>query len=142
MKLSDTRNAFGAALLLGMSVAAAAQQAPPQPTPTPAAPSIVFPSQVELVTVDAVVTDKKNAPIENLTKESFTVFEDGKPQEITSFEAVILPPAPSRLPEPPAPFPRTRAPRVAPVAPSSSSSMTSTSIPSRPTERRPRSTSS
>jgi|CXWL01.1.fsa_nt_gi VWFA-related protein len=98
MKLSDTRNAFGAALLLGMSVAAAAQQAPPQPTPTPATPSIVFPSQVELVTVDAVVTTKKNVPIENLTRESFTVFEDGKAQEITSFEAVILPPSQSVAP--------------------------------------------
>jgi VWFA-related protein len=40
------------------------------------------------------VTDKKNNPIENLSRESFQVFEDGKPQAITSFEAVVLPPSP------------------------------------------------
>ena len=94
MKLSDIRSAIGAALILGLSAFASAQDAPPQPTPPPAAPSIQFPSTVELVTVDAVVTDKKNNPIENLTRDAFKVFEDGKPQEITSFEAVVLPPAP------------------------------------------------
>jgi VWFA-related protein len=55
---------------------------------------------VELVTVDAVVTDKKNNPIEGLSRDSFKVFEDGKPQEITSFEAVILPPAPPSVQTP------------------------------------------
>ena len=93
MKLFLNRNAFGAALFLGLGVIAAAQDASPKPSPTPPAPSIQFPSAVELVTVDAVVTDKKNVPIENLTRDLFTVFEDGKPQDITSFEAVVLPPA-------------------------------------------------
>ena len=98
MKLFDSRRAFGAALFAGAAAMASAQGAPnPAPTATPGAqalPSIQFPSAVELVTVDAVVTDKKNVPIENLTKDSFQVFEDGKPQTIASFEAVILPPAP------------------------------------------------
>ena len=96
MKLFDSPNAFRAAVLLGLGVFASAQTAPPQPAPsaTPPGPSIQFPSAVELVTVDAVVTDKKNNPIENLTRESFQVFEDGKPQVITSFEAVVLPPSP------------------------------------------------
>ncbi len=101
MKLFDSKNAFGAALFVGWGVLAAAQGTPPQPVPsaTPVAPSIQFPSAVELVTVDAVVTDKKNLPIENLTRESFKVFEDGKPQEIASFEAVVLPPAPPSAPK-------------------------------------------
>src|SRR6188768_1018082 len=95
MKLFETGNLGGAALVLGWSVLAFGQGTSPQPAPTPTpAASIQFPSQVELVTVDAVVTDKKNVPIESLTRDSFRVFEDGKPQEITSFEAVILPPSP------------------------------------------------
>ena len=93
--LFDSPNAFRAAVLLGLGVLASAQTAPPQPSPspTPAGPAIQFPSAVELVTVDAVVTDKKNNPIESLTRDAFQVFEDGKPQAITSFEAVVLPPS-------------------------------------------------
>ncbi len=101
MKLFDTRNAFAAALLMGVGALARAQGAPPpQPTPsaTPTESSIMFPSGVDLVTVDAVVTDKKNAPVESLTRESFQVFEDGKPQSIASFEAIVLPPAPPTEP--------------------------------------------
>ncbi len=100
MKLFDSQNAFRATVLTGLGVFASAQGALPQATPSPAPPgqSIQFPSAVELVTVDAVVTDKKNAPIENLTRDSFQVFEDGKPQTITSFEAVVLPPSPSTAP--------------------------------------------
>lgn len=95
MKLFEARNAKGAALLIGWSVIAFAQTAPPQPSPaaSPQEPAMQFPSAVELVTVDAVVTDKKNNPIENLSRESFQVFEDGKPQAITSFESVVLPPS-------------------------------------------------
>jgi VWFA-related protein len=101
MKLFDPRNASRAAALLGLGVLASAQAAPPQaaPGPTPPNTSIQFPSAVEVVTVDAVVTDKKNVPIENLTRDSFQVFEDGKPQTISSFEAVILPPAPPSGPQ-------------------------------------------
>ena len=100
MKLFAKANLGGAFLILGLGVLAFAQGSgtPPAPTPSPTtapeAPAIQFPSAVELVTVDAVVTDKKNVPIENLTLDSFKVFEDGKPQTISSFEAVILPPAP------------------------------------------------
>lgn len=73
----------------------------PSPSPSPQTPSITFPSAVDLVTVDAVVTDKKNAPIEGLKRESFQVFEDGKPQDIVSFEAVVLPAAPTSGPRKP-----------------------------------------
>ena len=93
MKLLETRTFLLAGLSLSCAWSAAAQQATPaSPTPPPA--SIVFPSAVDLVTVDVVVTDKKNVPIERLSKDAFKVLEDGKPQEIVSFEAVILPPTP------------------------------------------------
>jgi len=44
--------------------------------------------------VDVVVTDKKGAPVAGLTREDFTVTEDGAPQEIASFEAVHRPAGP------------------------------------------------
>ncbi|MBK5254613.1 MAG: VWA domain-containing protein [Vicinamibacteria bacterium] len=102
MKLFDIRCAFGAAWMVGAALLVSAQDAPPppQPTATPAAgtPAIVFPAAVELVTVDAVVTDKKNVPIESLTRDQFQVFEDGKLQNIASFEAVVLPASPHEGP--------------------------------------------
>lgn len=107
MKLFETRKALGASLLpsllFGATLCVSAQDAPPQPAPTAAQePAMVFPSAVELVTVDAVVTDKENLPIEGLTRDQFQVFEDGKPQAIASFEAVVLPASPG------VPAPRTR----------------------------------
>ena len=60
----------------------ASQQTPPAPT---------FPSGVEVVTVDAVVLDKRGTPIVGLTQDDFKVSEEGRPQAITSFEAVVLP---------------------------------------------------
>lgn len=55
-----------------------------QATPT-------FPSGVALVTVDAVVVDNKGNPVAGLTKDDFVLQEDGQPQEIANFEAVVLP---------------------------------------------------
>jgi VWFA-related protein len=46
-----------------------------------------FPSEVELITVDAVVVDDKGQPVSGLTREDFQISEDGKPREIASFEA-------------------------------------------------------
>ena len=68
-----------------------ASQAPPQ-----------FPAQIEQVTVDVVVVDKKGAPVTDLKAADFTVTEDGAPQAISSFEAVQAPATPSAtLPERP-----------------------------------------
>jgi VWFA-related protein len=50
----------------------------------------VFPSTVDLVTVDAVVLDKAGRPVRGLKAEDFVIEEDGKPQEIASFEAIDL----------------------------------------------------
>jgi Ca-activated chloride channel family protein len=43
---------------------------------------------VALVTVDVVVTDATGRPVTTLTKDDFEVYEDGKLQEIRSFEPV------------------------------------------------------
>jgi VWFA-related protein len=42
---------------------------------------------VRRVVLDVVVTDPKGAPVPGLTKQDFAVAEDGKPQEILSFDA-------------------------------------------------------
>ena len=58
-----------------------------------------FPSRVELVTVDVVVFDDRGNPVEGLTRDDFTIREDGRPQPVATFEAVALqesPPAPRR----------------------------------------------
>jgi VWFA-related protein len=46
-----------------------------------------FPSGVELITVDAVVLDTNGRPVPGLARDDFVVKEDGRPQEIASFEA-------------------------------------------------------
>jgi VWFA-related protein len=50
-----------------------------------------FPSQVDLVTVDAVVLDAKGDLVRGLTADDFVLFEDGRPQAIASFEAFEAP---------------------------------------------------
>ncbi|HEY2943180.1 MAG TPA: VWA domain-containing protein, partial [Vicinamibacteria bacterium] len=73
----------------------------PSPSPSPEAGTPSFPAQVELVTVDLVVTDKKGVPIPDLKATDFAVSEDGDPQSIASFEAVQLPATPSGTPKAP-----------------------------------------
>ncbi len=70
----------------------------PAASPAPAADgTLTFPSQLELVTVDAVVVDKKNGAITDLTKDDFVILEDNEPQTIASFEAIQVPPAPAAV---------------------------------------------
>ncbi|HET7295461.1 MAG TPA: VWA domain-containing protein [Vicinamibacteria bacterium] len=73
---------FACAVLLAPP--APAQQ--PTPTPSPAPPT--FAAEIEQVTVDAVVTDKKGNPVTDLTPADFAITEDGKPQEVVNFEAI------------------------------------------------------
>ena len=53
----------------------------PAPQATPS-----FPAEVEVITVDVVVVDKDGRPVTGLTRDEFRVLEDGKSQEIVSFE--------------------------------------------------------
>ena len=58
-----------------------------------------FPAQADAITADVVVVDKDDRPVRGLTREDFTLFEDGKPQTIVAFEAREIATAPA-LPVP------------------------------------------
>lgn len=49
-------------------------------------PAATFKVQVKLVSVFVSVTDERGAPIGNLTKDNFNLFEDGIPQSISVFD--------------------------------------------------------
>ena len=78
-----------AAIALSGTVALRSQQIPQPPTPT-------FRAGVEVVEVDAFVTDEKGNPVRGLTADDFEVFERGQRQTITTFAAVDIPPSPGR----------------------------------------------
>lgn len=58
-------------------------------TPGPQTPT--FRVNVENVEVDAVVTDRDGQFVRGLTKDDFQIFEDGKPQPISTFAIVDIP---------------------------------------------------
>jgi VWFA-related protein len=66
-------------------------------------PKVVFRSSTVLVQVPVVVTDKSGNHIHNLSRDQFTVLENGKEQRVTVFEEIAvgnsnpLPPAPSGI---------------------------------------------
>src|SRR5688572_12336568 len=85
---------------LVLCVAGLAAQTPaPSPSPGPPAEADAprFPAEVEQVTVDVVVTDKKGVPITGLTAADFQILEDNKPQKIVGFESIEVPAAPSAV---------------------------------------------
>jgi VWFA-related protein len=86
-----TPRARVAMLLLAGVLAPLRAERPASAQTQPKVPT--FPSQVELITVDAVVIDENGRPVPGLTKEDFVVKEDGRVQEIESFEAFVLEPA-------------------------------------------------
>ena len=65
-----------------------AQTAAPAPPTNPNAPITTLKASTHVVVLDVVVTDKAGHPVAGLTKDDFTLREDGKPQSIRSFEAV------------------------------------------------------
>jgi VWFA-related protein len=62
---------------------------PVEPTTPAQAPAVppTFPSEVELITVDAVVLDESGQPVPGLTRDDFVVKEDDRPREVVSFQA-------------------------------------------------------
>jgi VWFA-related protein len=66
-----------------------------------AAPPPVFKTGTTNILVDVVVTDDHGAPVDDLQQESFTVLENGKPQQVVAFE----PHLPSHSPAHPAATP-------------------------------------
>ena len=76
---------FAMSVILPMDGVSAQQPAEPR-----------FSASTTAVIVDVVVRDKQKHPVAGLTADDFTVFEDGKRQQITSFAAVeTAPSAPS-----------------------------------------------
>ncbi len=104
------------ALLVAAAALAAQDAPPPVASPTTDVPSGAeteapsFPSRIEQVVVDVVVTDKEGNPIRGLTREDFRVFEDDAAQKVVSFDAIELPDAP--VPEVEAEAERAPPPRV------------------------------
>ena len=97
MMMKTTLTTLLAVLVAAPLARAQAPAAPASPAPAAApsplaSPGPAFPSQVEQVTVDVVVTDKKGNAISGLTQADFAITEDEKPQSIASFEAVQVPP--------------------------------------------------
>ncbi len=87
---------FPLALALLLALAGSPTSSPgdkqePAPPAAQATPSQTFPSAVELVTVDVAVVDRKGQAMPGFGKDDFVVTENGKPQTITSFEAVVVP---------------------------------------------------
>ncbi len=65
------------------------------PVPAPRTADAVIRVSVNLVEVDALVTDSKGRHVGDLKPEDFTILEDGKPQKITQFAYVN--PAPEQV---------------------------------------------
>lgn len=85
--------AFFCCSIVLLAAIASAQQSTPQTgtasTPAPQNSSVeqtpTFKARVNLVVVPVVVYDKKGQPVGDLKQSDFQIFDDGKPQQITSF---------------------------------------------------------
>jgi len=88
-------------LVLVLSGPLFAQQSSPSPQnsqPLPAQPSgdqFTFRENVNRVVVDVVVTDANGKAVHGLTKQDFSIYEDGVPQNTLSFDAYNLDSNPS-----------------------------------------------
>jgi VWFA-related protein len=78
------------ALLAGIALSAG-QAAPPAPPQTASPQTPTFKVQVDYVEVDVLVTDQQGRFVPDLKKEDFRVFEDGKPQTVSTFSLVNIP---------------------------------------------------
>jgi VWFA-related protein len=74
--------------LKGISVAAALAAVALVAAP---AAQTVFRSSVQYVTVDVVVTDKNDRPINDLTPADFEIEDNGKPQKVADFKFISVP---------------------------------------------------
>jgi VWFA-related protein len=63
-------------------------------------PTVEFRSRTVLVQVPVVVTDKSGGHLHGLSKEDFTVFENGKPVTVAAFEELTASSAPIAIPTP------------------------------------------
>lgn len=89
--LKNARVRIAAVFVLLAGVGLMAGQGQPSSPQQPSAPAPTFKAVVEYVEVDAVVTDQQGNLVRNLKKEDFQVFEDGKPQTVSTFSVVDIP---------------------------------------------------
>lgn len=82
------------AIPIALGIAAEGQSQPP------AQGELVIRATTRMVSLDAVVIDHDGHPVTDLTKDDFTVFEDGKAQTLASF-SVSNPPSSTRQDSPP-----------------------------------------
>jgi len=80
-KLAKTFSIFGAAALV-LPQAPLASQEPSKPELAPGPIRVT----TELVLVNVVVRDKSSNPVRDLKQEDFTLYEDGKKQQISTFD--------------------------------------------------------
>jgi VWFA-related protein len=86
---TSSRFAHVVALALAASVFAHPLAATPRPQAAQQPPAVpVFGSEVQLITVDAVVLNPFGRAVATLARDDFRVTEDGRPVEIVKFEAV------------------------------------------------------
>src|SRR5579863_5485093 len=79
------------ATLLAFLPLFAIPQAPPQENGNAASQDFVIRTTSRLVLLDVSVKDPRGGFVSGLKKESFKVYEDGKPQAITQFANADLP---------------------------------------------------
>ncbi len=82
-KISGTRSRTFARLLPLLALRCFAQQSS---TPKQESPVTTLRATTRLVVLDVVVTDKQGKPVRNLSRQDFTILEDGEAQTIASFE--------------------------------------------------------
>src|ERR1017187_1303220 len=105
-----------------LAIAFAQNPAPRSGPATSTAPNTVIRIDVNLVQVDAVVTDSRDRRVTSLQAADFEILQDGKPQTITNFSYVSTEPGgggtaparrlaqakPGQFPLLPVPWKRTR----------------------------------
>ena len=75
------------AVAVGSSLADVGARAPQgQQQPANQRPTATFRSSVDLVTVNVVVRDKNGNIVRGLTRDDFTITEDGRPQTVSTFD--------------------------------------------------------
>lgn len=101
-----------AAASLALALALALALPAPGHGQAPAQAPPVFGVGVDLVRIDVIVLDRDGQPVTGLGKEDFTVEEDSRPQEVETFEPVVVKarPSPTEVEPPRLSVARVRAP--------------------------------
>jgi VWFA-related protein len=88
----NTRLSIAIALCAVSTTALLGQQTgSPEARPSQDGPAVTFRSKIDAVEIDVFVTDAEGTPVTGLTVEDFELIENGKPQPITTFQAVDIP---------------------------------------------------